>query len=266
MKLRNLFLTAVLLSATLLQAQQNDERVSTPNHWMLGIEMGTEGIFGSFRDDKWSVRQSFGSFGNFDSRNSSVFANAGSFYFGVKPEFVFGNGRLSVASGLRYLSVNCTLDNNSRFGFFFLRYGEVGTDTRYARVRSISENYHFIGIPLELRWRPIRFPNPQFNFHLMVGADAYFKLGSNIEIDFVNDFMQNEKQTILDYVGVETNNFLSRAHFGFGASYTFENRMAITVDVLFPFFLTENNFALIGSPINSSAVQFSFQIPLSSQF
>ena len=261
MKLRNLFLTIVLLAATVAQAQQNNERVEKPNRWLLGIEIGTEAIHGAFRDDKWSVRQGLGSF---DSHNSLVYTRASAFSFGIKPTFVFDNGRFSVSSGLRYLSMGCDLNNNSRFGFFFLRYSEHETDTRYARVRGISENYHFIGIPLELRWRPIRFPNPRFNAHLIVGADVHFKLGSNVEIDFVNDFMKNEERAILNYIGVETGNFLARTYFGFGASYTFENRMAITVDApLFLFPLTENNFALITSPINNTGVRFAFQIPLS---
>jgi hypothetical protein len=190
----------MLLSTALAQAQQNSagvlhEVIKKPNYWLLGIEAGTEGIIaGSFRSNKWSVRQGLGSF---DFHNSSVYTVANSFYFGVKPEFVFNNGRFSAASGIRYFSMNCTLNNNNRFGFFFLRYGENAPDTRYARVRGISENYNFIGVPLELKWRPMRFPNPQFNFHLTVGADAYFKLNSNIEIDFVNDFMKNEEKTIM---------------------------------------------------------------------
>ena len=258
MELRHLLLVIVLFATTLVQAQQNDvERQA--NRWLLGVEVGTEGVHGSFRSDKWSIRQGFT--GRF--YNDLITTLAHNFYFGVKPEFIFANGRLRVASGVRYLSMNCTLNNHSRFGFFFLRYSEASTDTRYARVRSISEHHHFIGIPLEFRWQPFRFPNPQFNLHLTVGADAYFKLNSNIEIDFVNEFMQNEQQTILNYVGAETNDFLSRFYFGAGGSYTFRNRTVITMDLLFPFFLTENNFALINTPQNNAAFQLSFQIPLS---
>ena len=258
MKLRNLFLVAVFLATTLAQAQQNDAE-REPNRWMLGFEVGTEGIHGSFRSDKWSIRQGFVG----QLHGDFITTLAQNFYFGVKPEFIFADGQLSVASGLRFLSMNCTLDNNSRFGFFFLRYSEDGVATRYARVRSIHEHHHFIGVPLEVRWRPFRFSNPQFNLHLTVGADAYLKLASDIEIDFVNEFMQDSQQTILDYVGAETNNFLSRAFFGFGASYSFRNRTALTMDVLFPFFLTENSFTLINTPQNNAAFQLSFQIPLS---
>ena len=261
MKLRNLFLIIVLLTTTLVQAQQNDTERRL-NRWLLGFEVGTEVVIEpNFRSDKWSVRQGLGS--SYFHRSSVYISRASGFSFGIIPEFVFGNGRFSAASGLRYLSMRCTLDNNSRFGFFFLRYSENSTDTRYARVRSISENSDFIGIPLELRWHLAHSANSQANFHLMIGTDAYFRFNSNIDIDFVNDFMQNEQQTILDYVGIDTNDFLSRFSFGFGGSYTFANRTAITMDMLFPFYLTENNFALITSPISNFAIQFSFQIPLS---
>ena len=257
MRVRNVCLLAVLFVATLAQAQQNGAE-REPNRWMLGFEAGTEGIEGTFRSDKWSIRQGFVG----QLHGDFITTLAQNFYFGVKPEFIFADGRLSVTAGLRYLSMSCTLDNNSRFGFFFLRYSEDGTTTRYARVRSMFEHHHFIGVPLEARWRPFRFPNPQFNLHLTVGADAYLKLASDIEIDFVNEFMQDSQQTILNYVGAETNNFLSRAFFGFGASYSFRNRKALTMDILFPFFLTENNFTLI-TPQNNVAFQLSFQIPLS---
>jgi hypothetical protein len=266
MKLRKLFLATVLLfCAALAQAQQQSNtevlqgKTGTGNRWLLGIEIGAHTTTGFFLDDKWSIRGSFG-FSEMPHSNS-IYAIAHGFSLGVKPEFVFNNGRFSVASGLRYLSKVCTLNNHSRFGFFYLRYGESDTDTRFARVRNISENYDFIGVPLEFKWMLIRFSDFPLSFHLQAGAEAYFKLNSDVQIDFVNDFMRSEERKILDYIGVETNDFLARAHLGFGGRYSFNNRMALTMDILFPFFLTENHFALM-NPAGGVAVQFSLQIPL----
>lgn len=95
----------------------------------------------------------------------------------------------------------------------------------------------------------------------MAGTDVYFRLSSNVEIDFVNDFMKAEQASILSSVGIETNNFFARAYFGFGASYAFENGMKLSTDLLFPTILTKNNSALMQLE-NHAALQFSLQFPL----
>jgi len=270
MKLKNIFLVVLLFSAALAQAQlvgrtglgvDNSEIVKNPNRFAINVEFGSDLMTGSFLSDKWDVRQSVGHFGW--SYGGSLFADANSFYFGVNPEFIFCNERLSVASGLRYRSMSNMLRHSGfRTDFFYLRYGDNSASTTYARVRSISENYQFLGIPLELKWIPFRFPNPNFTVHLIAGTDVYFRLSSDVEIDFVNDFMKAEQASIFNSVGIETNNFFARAYFGFGASYSFENGMRLSADLLFPTILTKNNSALMQLE-NHVALQFSLQFPLS---
>jgi|GEM_PF-1947401 len=272
MKLKNIFLAALMFATTLVQAQlvgrttavvisEHNEVAKKPNRFVLGVEFGSDFMTGSFLSDKWDVRQNVSHFGW--SHGGSLFADANSFYFGIKPEFIFCNERWSVASGLRYRSMNNMLRHSGfQTNFFYLRYDDNSMNTKYARVRGISENYQFLGIPLELKWIPFRFPNPNFNVHLIAGTDVYFRLDSNVEIDFVNDFMKAEQATILDFVGVETNSIFARAYFGFGASHTFENGMKLSADLLFPTILTKNNSALMQLE-NHVALQFSFQFPLS---
>ena len=125
-KFKNIFLVALLFSATLAQAQHltgragvdNSEIIKKTNRFAISVEFGSDFMTGSFLSDKWDIRQSVGHFGW--SYGGSLFADANSFYFGVKPEFIFCNERLSVASGLRYRSMNNMLIHSGFSDRFFL--------------------------------------------------------------------------------------------------------------------------------------------------
>jgi len=265
MKLKSIILSIILLFIfQSLAAQDHRERASFLQNskvsWVdLSIEAGFNNIYGNFLHEKWPVRHNVSY--SYYGMSTSLYSEAGAFYFGIKPEFVFEEGRYSFATGLRYRSIECQVRNESyNSNYFYLRYDYAGTDTKYARINGMNESYNLLGIPLEFKWIPIHFEQI-ICLYMKVGCEFSIKLSSNVEIDFVNESMKEHEQEILDFVGTKTNSFYSLAYGGLGASYTTPKGLGIALDVLFPIALTNNNLALM-SYGNGNTIQFSLQIPL----
>lgn len=267
MKQKGSFLLLFLLCVMAMQAQTNstqyiEEEIivfeKKQNYIAIGVEIGFDFLGGSFKNEKWPIRQDVSYYESYGG--SYVHTEENSFYVGIKPEFIFQNGAYSIATGVRYRSMEVNLwKNGYNSNYFYLRYGNNSVNTKYARVNNVTESYDFIGIPLELKWAPLRFSG--FSIYLKAGCDVYFKINSKIEVDFVNESMKREQKDILDYIGIDTNDFYSRIYGGLGISYTALNRMGVSLDVLLPVNLTNNNFTLI-APDAYSSIQLSFQVPL----
>ena len=264
MKLKStVLLTTLLFMGHTLTAQDYQEKEISLNNskvsWIdLSIEMGFNDTYGDFLHEKWPVRRdvSYSYYGSSTLLHSTV----ETFYFGIKPEFAFEKGKYSLATGLRYRAMEGQVYNTSyNSSYFYLRYDNAGTDTKYARIKGMNESYHLLGVPVEFKWTPIHFW--RIGLYLKAGCEFSFKLSSKVEIDFVNESMKDYEQEILDFVGTKTNSFYSLAYGGFGAIYATPKGLGMALDVLLPVVLTNNNLALM-SHGSGNTVQLSFQIPL----
>ena len=147
MQIKKLFFCLLLLYLTLgLKAQE-----SSPFH--IGFEVGGGSLLGE-KDSRWNISQDMRSYGQYYS--SSYYeanAEASQFYLGIKPEFIFMKGRLSVASGLRFSTTyekigGTEWDDSDKSSYFFLRHqGNDGLE--FYRIRSIKETVNHLSIPLE---------------------------------------------------------------------------------------------------------------------
>lgn len=262
-EVKTLLLCILCISFVATKAQQNEQLFANEKKAVrvnLVFEIGPEFLSGTFNSEKWPVRRDIGYNSSYSS--SYVQTEISAFYAGAKSEFVFWDGRSSVATGLRYgFTSSDILQSNSYSNYFYLRYDSNGSDTKYARVKGMSERYDMLAVPLEFKWAPIHFSN--FNIYLKAGFEFNFRISSKVEIDFVNESMEADEEFIFDYVGgVETKSFYARPYAGFGMNYEGKNGHGVAFDVLFSNYFSDNNFALI-IPDAYTGIQFSYYMPLS---
>ena len=245
-----ILLFILILGSVSISAQEPERN----NRLLMNIDFGGYFFMGELKD-KWSIRQDVEPY-SYPSDNHNINHSTSSFYFSIKPEFRFFNNKASVIAGIRYTRFNSDLEKDK---YFHLRYKKEGTNTEFARVRSINETYDYIGIPVEIQYIPIQFRS--VGFYVKIGSEFNFRVHSDMDMVFVNESMKQHQQEIFDRIGVNTNSFYSTLYSSTGVKFGKAEGVNFHIGVILPsFILSSNNSSLI-SHDNFGGVQCSLVIP-----
>lgn len=144
--------------------------------------------------------------------------------------------------------------------FFYLRYNTTGLNTEYARINSISESTNYLGIPFDVKVVP--FSLWKLDFYLKTGIELGFKLSSKTKIDFVNESMAQYSQSIIDNVGLSTNNLYSTWSTSWGVSFGSTDKLKYNLEFLLPsFFITKSNSTIVNNTM-FTGFKCSIQFPV----
>lgn len=245
----------VLLVTLSVQSQET-------SNFTVGVECSSSSVFGSL-NKKWSIRQDVGSYSNsYEGYSSgSINTTMDISYIGVKPEFLFLNNKLGIASGLRFTNINSYVENGYGTGnYFYLRYKSDAMGTEYTRVNNITEDNNYLGIPLELRFIPFQYTS--WGFYAKVGVDLNLKVSSKTSIDFTSESMKAYEQEVMSSVDTKTSTVYSSFYSSIGVKYGKKNHVTCNLDIFLPsYILTSNNSSLV-VPEMYNGFQFTVQFPI----
>lgn len=258
MQIKKLFFCLLLLCLTLgLKAQE-----SSPFH--IGFEVGGGSLLGE-KDSRWNISQDMRSYGQYYS--SSYYeanAEASQFYVGIKPEFIFMKGRLSVASGLRFSTTyekigGTEWDDSDKSSYFFLRHqGNDGLE--FYRIRSIKETVNHLSIPLEATLIISGIKN-DWQIYIKGGALFGSKVYAKTHFDFLLPEMDRYQDELLRASGSDINSFYFTLYGEFGLRIKQENGVRYNLGLTTPVgHLTKNNFRLFDAD-SFVGVHFSVSSP-----
>jgi hypothetical protein len=179
--------------------------------------------------------------------NGYISSTTSGLLLGVRYEYYLPKLKSGISSGLRFTGLNTDISgytsNNSNF--FFLRYSMQDSDTKFARVKSLTENNYLLSIPLEIRFTPFQYKN--LSLYAKAGLEySMISLKNEVNISFQDDDMEVNKDAILENITYPINKNYSTFYSAIGLKLGQEGKTNYTLEVLFPsFFLTKNNFYLV---------------------
>ncbi|MEZ7866127.1 MAG: hypothetical protein QMB37_01595 [Paludibacteraceae bacterium] len=246
------FLLLSLLLIQSLYAQKN-------HRLLLGFDFGGANITGELSEN-WSIRQDLNPYSGYNSFSSGVRNDASAVYLSIKPEMIFNQNRLSLASGLRITLYDSNLKGGINDEYFFLRYKSAPSGTEYARVKSLSETVNYLSIPFELKYVAIQISN--VGFYAKVGTEAGVKLNSKKTIEFTSETMNEYSEEILNTNSTKPNSMYSTIYGSLGVRWESLKGTQVNMEWVLPSqFLTKNNLSQI-TPEMYSGFQFSVMFPL----
>lgn len=253
---RKIFLFIILLQCIVVSSNSQ-----VLKNFSLGIDIGRNYSTATL-NNKWAVRQDVGTYYDSNSGNSMLNNNLNLGYFSLKPSFNIFDERFTVASGLRiqFVDSEMTKAGSGSRNFFYLRYNSSISRTDFARVTQISESNVYLGIPLEISYNVFQYGN--FGAHLMLGAEAGYRVKSKAFIGFYDEGMTNQINEVMNGVDVSSNRLISSVYASVGANYNQNNKVIYKIDFLLPSkYLTKNNSSLLDFE-NFSGIQFSISFLL----
>jgi hypothetical protein len=262
--MKNPALTFCLLIISGISLYSQEETANPPGDWsrFIHIEGGFSYPSGTIKESI-AIRQNLSSYFVNQSSNGEISSETSEFAYGIRWEFFNNKYKSGVSSGLRYTRFNTDISgySSSNADFFYLRYSELNSDTKFARVKSLSEVNNFISIPLEIRAVPVQIKG--LGLFAKAGAEfSLFNIKKSTHITFQDDGMNAQENVILDKIGLSTNKFCSTLYASVGLKLGKVNKPNYMFEIFLPsVFLTKNNFSLTNVDY-FDGFKFSVQFPV----
>ena len=218
MKKLNLFIIIVCIMCFILPGHaQNDKKSRKHHNIMLGFEFGSDFFFGDpiKSDMVRENKSSYYSFHDFDYYCGLIpdYQEMNVLYFGIKPEFFFCKNRMGLSTGLRVSRYSTIFDSDKDYFLWLVNQDDINTE--YVKIRDITQNSYYLGIPLDFRFFPNRRELP-FQFYLKAGSVFNYRLHTNNKVNFQNKSMKSNSEIIDNQIDSSIDDFNAYMFLGFG--------------------------------------------------
>ncbi len=262
--MKNLFVTICILVLPGIGMYSQDTPNSPQTNWtsFLHLESGFIYPAGTVKENI-AIRQNISSYYVNQSSDGEISTETSGFIVGLRWEYFNKKYKAGISTGLRYTGYACQISgfSSSNADFFYLRYSELNSDTKFARVKNINEINNFISIPLEVRFIPVQIKG--VGLFVKAGTEiSRINIKKNTNILFQDKGMDIHEDIILDNIGVSTNKLYSTLYGSLGIKLGNENQANYTFELFMPsLFLTKNNFTLVDVD-HFEGFKISIQFPL----
>ena len=180
------------------------------------------------------------------------------YYVGIKPEFSITNS-VSIAAGMRLLGSSYTL--NSDRGYFLWKVSEKDLTTHYVRVKDVTQNNFYVGIPVEMT--VYTYKRDVIVRHFFRGGLVFnYLLVSTTTPHFENATMNKYAKKVKNDIK-KPPLFTPTAFIGTGLKFGRMKRPFGSVEIRIPFVLSENtSFSSFAKSSVGFEFQTSFYIPM----
>lgn len=251
-----------MLPYTVLLAQENKAPGIGSLMKNLHFEAGFNYPKGPVREEV-AIRQSLTY--NYYSMTSdgSISSYTSGVLFGIRMEYFVPAYRSGISAGLRFTGYNTEIYANTSgsMDYFYLRYSEVGSDTRFARVKSLMEDRYVLSIPVEFRIVPLRYNNLSLSFK--AGVDVgILNLKNERSIDFMEESMNGRAVEVMAGLPSPAGNSYATFYTAICFNAGSEGKPNYSFEILLPSaFLSKNTFSLTETDY-FAGVKLSMQLPL----
>ncbi len=164
------------------------------------------------------------------------------------------NNKLALFSGLQYTSVVSGVDSEdySSSDFMLINVSSSNETVEYLKVRSLSQNTHYIGVPIGLKYIPLS--DHFVNMYIKSVVDINFLIDHKIDTEFVNASMEKYNSKVESLISNPTSVYTTFSFKG-GVKLGKIGRPNINIEMGPTFLLSDDP-----SSITTSEVGFSFQL------
>lgn len=229
-----------------LTAQYSDDPPASDWQQFIFFEGGMIYPVGEIRESV-SIRQNISYYYVNQYSSGYVSSETSGMLFGARYGFYFPRFKTGISTGVRFTGLDTEISGYTSdiSDFFYLRYSMLDSDTKFARVTSMSESNYFLTIPLEVHIVPITYKN--LSLFAKAGIEySVVNLKSGTDIQFRDVEMEPFKEGVMGSISDAANRRYSTFYSAVGIRVGPDDRPNFNLEVFLPsFFLTNDNFSLI---------------------
>lgn len=179
----------------------------------------------------------------------------------LKYDYRLFSDKVWLSAGLSYSYMSSFIGggySSNNNGYFFIMLNQGQESSYYYKIKSITENNHFVGLPIDIRYSPY-LPRP-FRLFFKLGLHFDYNIFTQRKIVFFNSDMQKHENEILDLF-VSPDKYLYGFSLGVGFQLGRQNKPNFRVELEFPAqIFTDENTGLMRYEISGGG-KLSFLIP-----
>lgn len=253
-----------LLLAAGLNLHSQDASIESTQKWLkyLHIETGFMYPAGSIKESI-AIRQNLSSYFVNQYSEGEINSATTGINFGLKYEYFYPRFKAGLATGIRYTGYTTDISGYSSGNaeFFYLRYSTLGSDTKFARVKSLSERHNLITIPIEVRLVPLQIKD--IGFYVKAGAEfTILDVQKDTHIDFQDAAMNASEDDILNQINNLDNTYYSTLYGSVGMQVAIKNKTCLSFEVFLPSFVLTDNIFDLTDVSHLEGFKFSVLLPL----
>jgi|WetSurMetagenome_2_1015567.scaffolds.fasta_scaffold06914_2 hypothetical protein len=187
------------------------------------------------------------------------------YYAGCRFEYRMFNNLLGLSAGLRFNRMTTSIGRESYMlsdpDYFYVNYYQSGQVTEYAKVREITQDGDYIGIPLEVRLYPRK--EHRIRLYYKAGLSFNLKVHSRSDIVFFDSSMEQYRADVMKVVE-KASPYYTTFHLGLGVKIGKTTKPAISFETYTPIGVIFPKGAWLVDPIAGSGLQLVLSFPLNS--
>lgn len=260
-KFLTLFLIAILPLSALL-SQSGEKQTTKPWQSFLYVDGGIIYPEGEIRESV-SIRQNISYYYVNQYSSGYVSSETSGAVASLRYGYYFPRLKGGISTGVRFTGLNTEICGYTSdiSDFFYLRYSMEGSDTKFARVKSLSESRYYISLPLEATYEPISYRN--LTLYIRAGIEySLLSMGPGAAIEFRDEEMVQYEKAILEQISEPVNTHFSTLYSAIGFRFGQVGVPGVMIEFYLPSaFLSKDNFALIDVKYYEG-FKLAFQVPL----
>ncbi len=176
---------------------------------------------------------------------------------------IFNPGyRIALQTGLKYIAYNTsvtgTMTDNT--DYFFVRYSIENQEVKFARVKEIKENNHYLAIPIDLRY--YFFSRKRYGFYVKVNTDIGLSISHELNILFHDPNMNTSKNEVLEVIKSDYDKFYTTITGAVGIRYNYIHKICLNGELIFPSTFMGNNYFMLTEANHVFGIRISAQMPI----
>ena len=230
----------------------------------IGIEMGFHEFFGSTIVPKrvQSVDASqtylYDDYGGCNYLSSGHVINK--MYVGIKYEALYHNNTIGIASGLRFNQLSAQLDHHKNYDAFIWLLRQDEQTSNYVMIRSMKQENHYVAVPLEIRYFPVK-SDLFFKYYFKLGGALNYRFSTNFNIDFQNPEMSKYANEVIAHI-MKPCTFSGFIFPAFGFRWGKNDQTWVNLEFQFPGFIIAQRKHSFVDPNFGLGMQLSVLLPL----
>lgn len=240
-----IFAICILLSTNMLAQEKN------PMYY--GFDATFSGIGSTSFSRNIPLRNSYDSYST-----TSVYTFGKRFQVGGKFIFFSKNEKIGFETGLRYALHRKSLEATGS-KYLYLQNTTNTNSVDYYRIRKVTQNTGYVGVPLEFIWTPSRKDN-YARFYFKVGFEFNLRLHNSSHIKAFDSQFDNELKDV-GKTFQKPDLFYVASYMGLGMQFGKPGDPKFSLQLLFPYFTNIKKSGIIKTE-DVLGITFEYKLPV----
>ncbi len=251
---------------TLNNVKSQEITKSEESQWLQLIRIEFNGLLpNTSLKESIPIRQTVSNYSLYNNYNESgkITSNTFGQAYAIITEFYNKTHKFGISSGIKYLYYNSDIKGeiSNIAEYFYFRYFSGEQETKFARVRNLSENNHYIVIPIDAHIYLLN--RKRYGIFTKLGSDLGLNINNKLNVIFFNPEMNPSKNEVLSVLDKTQQKFYATINASIGLRYYYIDKICFNFEIYLLSTLIGTDYFVLSEIKRFSGIRTSVQFPLS---